>query len=84
MSKKDKLLKKFLSTPVRNDLTFDELKTLLISLGFEVKEGKGSRVKFFHTEKKLMISMHKPHPRPELCEEFIRDLQQILKIFIVN
>jgi hypothetical protein len=29
MSKKEKLLRKFQTTPVRNDLTFSELKTLL-------------------------------------------------------
>jgi hypothetical protein len=81
MSKKEKLLRKFLTSPIRNDLTFSELKTLLVGLGFELKEGKGSRVKFFHQEKKLIISTHKPHPNPELCEEFIKDLQQILKIF---
>jgi predicted RNA binding protein YcfA (HicA-like mRNA interferase family) len=81
MSKKEKLLRMFQTTPVRNDLTFSELKTLLFGLGFEMKEGKGSRVKFFHEEKKLIISTHKPHPNPELCEEFIKDLQQILKIF---
>jgi hypothetical protein len=81
MSKKEKLLLKFLTVPVKNDLTFDELKTLLLSLGFEYKEGKGSRVKFFHKERKLIVSTHKPHPRPELCEDFIRDVQQILRVF---
>jgi predicted RNA binding protein YcfA (HicA-like mRNA interferase family) len=81
MSKKEKLLQKFLTVPVRNDLTFNELKTLLQALGFEMKEGKGSRVKFFHNEKKLIVSTHKPHPNPELCEEFIKDVQLMLKIF---
>ena len=51
MSKKEKLLQKFLTVPVRNDLTFNELNSLLLSFGFEMKEGKGSRVKFFHKEK---------------------------------
>jgi hypothetical protein len=41
MSKKEKLLKKFLTDPVRNDLTFNELRTLLDHLGFEMKEGNG-------------------------------------------
>ena len=81
MSKKEKLLMKFLTVPVRNDLTFSELKSLLLNLGPETKEGKGSRVKFFHRGKKLIVSTHKPHPTPELCEDFIRDLQQILKFF---
>jgi len=81
MSKKEKLLTKFLTVPIRNDLTFNELKALLLGLGFEIKKGRGSRVKFFHREKKIIIRTHKPHPRPELCEEFVRDLQQILQIF---
>ena len=82
MSKKEKLLKKFLAEPARNDLTFNELRALLNHLGFEVKEGKGSRIKFFHKERKLMVSLHKPHPAPELCREFIRDVQPILNIFV--
>jgi predicted RNA binding protein YcfA (HicA-like mRNA interferase family) len=81
MSKKEKLLQRFLTVPVRNDLTFNELNSLLLSLGFEMKEGKGSRVKFLHKEKKLIVSTHKPHPSPELCEDFVKDVQQILKIF---
>ena len=81
MSKKEKLLQRFLTVPVRNDLTFNELNSLLLSLGFEMKEGKGSRVKFLHKEKKLIVSTHKPHPNPELCEDFVKDVQQILKIF---
>lgn len=38
MTKKNKLLERFLSVP--KDFTFDELKTLLQSMGFEV-ENKG-------------------------------------------
>jgi hypothetical protein len=60
MSKKEKLLQKSLTVPVRNDLTFNELNSLPLSLGFEMKEGKGSRVKFLHKEKKLIVSTHKP------------------------
>lgn len=81
MSKKEKLMKKFLTVPVRNDLTFNELMTLLEALGFKMVEGNGSRVKFFHNEKKLIVSTHKPHPKPDLFEEFIKDVQQILKFF---
>ncbi len=33
MFRKEKLLKKFFAVPVRNDLTYNELKTLLLSLG---------------------------------------------------
>ena len=51
MSKKDKLLTKFLENPPRRDLTFKELTTLLLSLNFEKIEGSGSAVKFYNKEK---------------------------------
>jgi hypothetical protein len=39
-------------------LTFDELETLLISLGFEKIDGAGSRIKFFNKEKDSLINLH--------------------------
>jgi hypothetical protein len=64
MSKKEKLKKRFLSKP--KDFTYDELRSLLISLGFEESnKGKtsGSRVSFIHSVTKLPIDLHKPHPK---------------------
>ena len=49
MSKKDKLLMKFLELPPKKNLTFTELDALLGSCGFEKIEGAGSAVKFYHT-----------------------------------
>ena len=49
MTKKNKLLERFLSVP--KDFTYDELKTLLRSLGYEESNlGKtsGSRVEFYN------------------------------------
>jgi len=48
MSKKDKLLKKFLTIPPLKNLTFNELETLLSYCGFLKIEGAGSSVKFYH------------------------------------
>ncbi|VVM26955.1 hypothetical protein BSPWISOXPB_5643 [uncultured Gammaproteobacteria bacterium] len=58
MSKKQKLLDKFLRNPISKTLTFDELETLLISLGFEKIDGAGSRIKFFNKEKDSLINLH--------------------------
>ena len=63
MTKKDKLLERFLSAP--KDFTYDELKTVLNNLGYEEdNKGKtsGSRVSFIHESTKHIISLHKPHP----------------------
>jgi len=72
MSKKDKLLKKFLQIPIKRDLTFSELETLLLSCGFVKLEGNGSAVKFYNREKDLLINLHKPHP------------SDILKVYIIK
>ena len=67
MSKAEKLLERFLSKPV--DFTFEELKRLLKSLGYEeARTGKtaGSRIAFICQETRHIIRIHKPHPAPEL------------------
>ena len=64
MSKKGKLLDRFLSRP--KDFTFKELKTLLKHLGYvEVTLGKtaGNRVMFYDDVSQHAIRLHKPHPR---------------------
>lgn len=77
MSKKDKLLKKFKELPPRKDLTFAELEALLQQLGFEKREGSGSRVKFVKDE--LLINLHKPHPEDILKVYIVKQIQAKLK-----
>ena len=82
MSKKDKLLTKFLENPPRRDLTFKELTTLLLSLNFEKIEGSGSAVKFYNKEKDLLINLHKPHPSDILKVYLVKQIQNKLKEII--
>ena len=82
MSKKDKLLIKFLENPPRKDLTFKELSTLLLSLNFEKIEGAGSAVKFYNKDKDLLINLHKPHPSDILKVYLVKQIQSKLKEII--
>ena len=78
MSKRDKLLQRFLTLP--NDFTWQELVTMLKGFGYEqVSGGKsgGSRVKFLH-QSLPPISLHKPHPTPILKRYQLEQLQEIL------
>ena len=75
MSKKDKLLKKFLEVPPRKNLTFNELDSLLTSCGFQKIEGAGSAVKFYHQESDILINLHKPHPSNILKVYLIKQIQ---------
>ena len=79
MSKKDKLLNRFLETPPKKNLTFNELETLLLSCGFSKIDGAGSAVKFYHKDKDLLINLHKPHPSNILKVYIIKQIQTKLK-----
>ena len=82
MSKKDKLLLKFLEDSPRKDLIFKELSSLLSSLNFEKIKGAGSAVKFYNKEKDLLINLHKPHPSDILKVYIIKQIQNKLKEII--
>lgn len=63
MSRRDKLLRRFLTRPA--DFTFDELSRLLNGFGYEeIKPGKtsGSRVAFINKPSGHIIRLHRPHP----------------------
>ncbi|MBM3295462.1 MAG: type II toxin-antitoxin system HicA family toxin [Candidatus Aminicenantes bacterium] len=80
MSRKDKLLKRFLAKPA--DFRFAEMSTLLKSIGYErLRTGKtaGSRVAFFNKTSGHLIRLHRPHPgrvlkryQLDLIEESLR------------
>ncbi len=81
MTKKDKLVERFLSLP--KDFTFDELVKLMISLGFELSnKGKtsGSRVEFIHKNLNARWFAHKPHPGKIMKKYALKDL----KIFLTE
>lgn len=80
MSKTEKLLQRFLSKP--KDFTFEELRKLLKSLGYEeAKTGKasGSRVAFYNAEIDDMIKFHKPHPSQIIKQCYLRDIERQLR-----
>ena len=63
MSRHQKLIEKFLSSP--KDFSYDELKTILKRLGYQEMEGgktSGSRVAFHNPDTRHIIRLHKPHP----------------------
>ena len=58
MSKLEKLIIRLLSLP--KDFTYQELKTVLLAIGYAEMEGSGSRICFKKETHK--IKLHKPHP----------------------
>lgn len=80
MSRKDKLLRRFLAKPP--DFAYAEMNTLLKNFGYEkIGTGKtaGSRIASFNKVSGHMIRLHKPHPgcilkryQMDLIEEELR------------
>ena len=58
-SKQRKTMKKIFEDPIPIDVTFRDAIGLLKSLGAEISEGKGSRVRVFINETAHIL--HKPH-----------------------
>ncbi len=78
MSKKDKLIKRFLELP--NDFTFDELVKLFAIFNFILNENySGSRVKFENKEQNLQYRVHKPHPSNIIKKYVLKQVLELLK-----
>ncbi len=78
MGKKEKLIKKLKSLP--KDMTFEELQTLLLELGFEVSnKGKTSGSRIMFRRGNLNILIHKPHPKKEMLVFYLREILKKLE-----
>lgn len=78
MSKKEKLIDRFLSLP--SDFHYDEMVKLLGYFDFyEIKKGKtsGSRVKFMNSGG-VPILLHKPHPTGILKYYQLKQIKELL------
>jgi len=82
MTKKEKLLEKFLSKPLKRNLTFRELVTIFQSLGSELINKEGSRVAFWNKETGDIFDMHQPHPDDTLKLYVVKKVQEKLKAIL--
>jgi hypothetical protein len=79
MTKKEKLLEKFLSKPLKRNLTFRELVPLFQSLGYVLINKDGSRVAFWNKSTGDIFDMHQPHPDDILKLYVVKKVQEKLK-----
>jgi hypothetical protein len=78
MSKKEKLIARFLTMP--SDFHYDEVVKLLGYFYFEeVKKGKtsGSRVKFMN-QVDVPVMLHKPHPSGIMKQYQLKQIKEVL------
>jgi hypothetical protein len=77
LSKAQKAIARLLAHPV--DYTWDELLSLMIALGYELRTGGGSGRKFFDPATKALFFLHEPHPSKILKAYQVRAVIQFLR-----
>jgi len=78
VSKKEKLIKRFLEMP--SDFRYDEVVNLLSYFGFqEIKQGKtsGSRIRFLNSDG-VPLMLHKPHPTGIMKQYQLKQIKENL------
>ena len=71
-------LDRLFERPSRSDVRWEELVSLMRALGAEQHEGAGSRVRFvLHG---AILSLHRPHPKPELKKYAVEDVRDFLDV----
>ena len=67
-----------LARPVRSDIRWTEVESLLASLGADRSEGRGSRVRFLLNRVEALF--HRPHPRPDTNKGAVVSVRGFLKM----
>lgn len=80
MSQHKKALAKLSASPPAADIKWQEMKAVLENLGYKMLKNSGSRRKFFHPGKKVLIICHQPHPSPNVDKGCVADVIEHLKI----
>ena len=81
-SKQSKTLKKIFEIPTRSDITWKEIEVLFNSLGAEVSEGNGSRIRVALNGVRAVF--HKPHPQKEVNKSTINSICRFLSTGGIN
>ncbi|MBN1635381.1 MAG: type II toxin-antitoxin system HicA family toxin [Deltaproteobacteria bacterium] len=77
MNKKQRQpLNKILEKPERSDIPWSNIESLIISLGGEISEGRGSRVRVFLNDVKAVF--HRPHPERVTEKDAVKSLRRFL------
>ena len=77
MNKKQrKTLDAIFATPIRRNIVWDDVVSLIEALGGTVIQGDGSRVRF--SLNGISLNIHSPHPQKELKRYQVKDVRTFL------
>ncbi|MGY6410625.1 MAG: type II toxin-antitoxin system HicA family toxin [Alkalilacustris sp.] len=72
-----RVLRDVFDNPTRADVRWHDIETLLRSLGAEITEGSGSRVRVKLSG--VRAGFHRPHPQPETDKGALASVRRFLK-----
>ncbi|MBW8003032.1 MAG: type II toxin-antitoxin system HicA family toxin [Planctomycetes bacterium] len=77
VNKKNKTtLAAIFENPVKSDILWKDIESLLYALGAEISEGRGSRVRIVLQSVRAVF--HRPHPRKETDKGSVRSMRRFL------
>ncbi len=77
MGKHDKTLRKIFDDPVRSDIKWSDVESLLNAKGADISEGNGSRVRIKLNGVRAVF--HRPHPSPDTDKGALKSLREFLR-----
>ncbi len=75
-NKHKKTLEQIFANPVRSDVVWKDIESLLHGLGAIISEGRGSRVRFLLND--VVAIFHRPHPKKETDKGALKDVREYL------
>jgi hypothetical protein len=75
-SQQQQILEKILDDPVRSNILWVDVESLLRACGAEVTEGQGSRIRVALNGVRAVF--HRPHPRPQTDKGAIKSIRRFL------
>ncbi len=71
-----KTLHAIFEDPVRSNIPWADVEKLLVALGSELSEGRGSRVRIFLNNVRAVF--HRPHPQKETDKGAVKSMRRFL------
>ena len=75
--KQKRTLDRICETPDRSDIPWKDIETLVLALGGEISEGRGSRVRIHLNGVRAVF--HTPHPKRQAEKGAVRAMRRFLK-----
>ncbi len=75
-SKQRKTLGAIFEDPVRSNVAWSDVEMLLVALGAETSEGRGSRVRVYLSGVRAVF--HRPHPQKETDKGALKSVRRFL------